>query len=262
MLEKVISIDATNDALEQLEAHLNSFLASYPRNTKQKVYLALHELCLNIVRHAYCGAEGKIEIRFTLDDHHLKIETRDSAPSRYHPSKAVDPLEAFDISEGGWGIHILTQVMDFVGYTHSKTGNVWYARKMLDSQPSIKHILVIDDEATILRLVTYMLRSFTNIKVKGARTPAEALSIVDIEKFDLLLVDLNLPDIDGIQLMQQLRDKPSLVSVPFLVFTARNRYDDLAQIKQYAVSDILYKPFSTQELRHLVKKYLDLEDDE
>jgi CheY-like chemotaxis protein len=116
-------------------------------------------------------------------------------------------------------------------------------------------ILVVDDESVTRRLLTFALKAI-NVDVIAAQDATEALDLVHKHDFHLILVDLNLPDMDGIALMRRFRMIPRLDQTPLVCFTARNNPDDEAYAREAGAIDFMYKPFSTQELRDLVKKYL------
>lgn len=118
-----------------------------------------------------------------------------------------------------------------------------------------KTLLVVDDESTTRRLVMFSLRPL-NVNVVGAEDGAQALELANSEPFDMILVDINLPGMDGFTLIRRLRELPQFEHVPLLTFTARNHPDDEAQARELGAVGFLYKPFSTQELRALVATHL------
>lgn len=116
-------------------------------------------------------------------------------------------------------------------------------------------VLVIDDESIVRRLVAHTLKTL-NVEVLAAASAAEALHVAGEQTVDLILCDINLPDIDGFALMARLKAMPRLGHVPLIAFTARNHSEDEAQALAVGVSGFLYKPFSTQELREMVADHL------
>ena len=118
----------------------------------------------------------------------------------------------------------------------------------------MSQLLVIDDEIATRRLVKFTLKSL-QIEVEGAADGTTGLEMVQQTAFDLILVDINLPDIDGFSLVQQLK---TLVpaETPIIMFTARNNPDDEAYAQELGAANFMYKPFSTQELRTIVSQYL------
>lgn len=116
-------------------------------------------------------------------------------------------------------------------------------------------ILIVDDESVTRRLVVHTLKAI-EVEAVGAADGIEALSLAQEQTFALAIVDINLPDMDGFTLVRRLKALPTMAQVPFIMFTARNDRGDQAQAQEAGAIGFLYKPFSTQELRDLVKTHL------
>ncbi|MBZ0303752.1 MAG: response regulator [Anaerolineae bacterium] len=116
-------------------------------------------------------------------------------------------------------------------------------------------ILVVDDDSAIRRVVVFTLQPL-DMDIIGARDGREALALAEQEAFSLAIVDINLPDMDGFEVVRQLKSLAHMQQVPIIMFTARNDRDDEMMAIQAGAVNFLYKPFSTQELRGLVKSYL------
>lgn len=116
-------------------------------------------------------------------------------------------------------------------------------------------ILVVDDESVTRRVVTHTLKSI-DIEALGAADATQALELAQREHFGLALVDINLPDLDGFELVKQLKSLKNMRDVPIIMFTARNNQEDRTRAVDAGAVSLLYKPFSTQELRELVTRYL------
>ncbi|HWV24294.1 MAG TPA: response regulator transcription factor [Thermomicrobiales bacterium] len=106
-------------------------------------------------------------------------------------------------------------------------------------------ILVVEDDNAILQLVMTTLR-FTGYRATGVATGREALAVIRNESFDLLLLDVNLPDIDGFSICSRLRSGGDITPVIFL--TARDDPDDLRTGFTGGGDDYITKPFSLEEL--------------
>ncbi len=117
------------------------------------------------------------------------------------------------------------------------------------------NMLVVDDESATRRLVAYTLKSM-NVEVTGVENSTEAMQIARENAFELILLDINLPGMDGFTLLQTLRTLPHLIDVPIIMFTARSNPNDEMRASELGASGFLYKPFTTQELRAMVTAYL------
>ena len=116
-------------------------------------------------------------------------------------------------------------------------------------------VLVVDDESVTRRVVTHALQKL-DIEVVGAADGASAIDLAEQHDIALAIVDINLPDMDGFAVIQQLKSIAHMQDVPVIVFTARNQPGDKVTAQEVGAVDFLYKPFSTQELRDLVTRHL------
>lgn len=116
-------------------------------------------------------------------------------------------------------------------------------------------VLVVDDETVTRRVVTHTLRSM-DVEVLTAEDGTQALELARDNHPALVIVDINLPDFDGFNVIRQLKAIPHMQQVPMLMFTARNQPGDEITAQEAGAVGFLYKPFSTQELRDMVKAHL------
>lgn len=104
-------------------------------------------------------------------------------------------------------------------------------------------VLIIEDERSILRFMTSLLNR-NGYKVLTAVTGEEALVQIDSHCPDLVILDLGLPDMDGIQILRQLR---SWSNTPVIVVSARTMEKDKVQALDLEADDYITKPFGTEE---------------
>lgn len=122
---------------------------------------------------------------------------------------------------------------------------------------NIAHILVIDDEPQILRALRTILTAH-RYRVSIARNGEEGLALAAAEQPDIIVLDLGLPDMDGIQVCEQLRQ---WTQVPIIILSVRNEESAKVKALDKGADDYLVKPFGTEELlarirvalRHLAK---------
>lgn len=117
----------------------------------------------------------------------------------------------------------------------------------MSQQPKV---LVIDDEPGVRELISESLR-ISEITAVQAADGLEALSLLRREKFDLLILDINMPKLDGLALLEKLRNEG--MSVPVLMLSARADKTDINQGLRVGADDYLTKPFSIEELVLRVK---------
>ena len=105
-------------------------------------------------------------------------------------------------------------------------------------------ILVIEDEKSIARFISTVL-SEHGYEAMQARSGTEALSMISSHCPDLIILDLGLPDMDGLEILRQLR---SWSSLPVVVVSARSHEKDKVTALDLGADDYLTKPFGTDEL--------------
>ena len=115
-----------------------------------------------------------------------------------------------------------------------------------------RRVLVIDDEPGIRRVVRDALRGDVTSVIEAA-TGTDGLSIAAAERPDLIVLDLGLPDIDGIEVCRQLR---AWTSAPILVLSARDSEDEKTALLDAGADDYVTKPFGPGELRARVRAQL------
>jgi DNA-binding response OmpR family regulator len=112
--------------------------------------------------------------------------------------------------------------------------------------------MVVEDEASIASFVSLYLKN-AGYAVKTAATGGEALTMAAAEKPALIILDLNLPDIDGIEVCRRIRKS---ADIPILMLTARDEDVDKIIGLEVGADDYLTKPFNPRELVARVKSIL------
>jgi phosphate regulon transcriptional regulator PhoB len=119
----------------------------------------------------------------------------------------------------------------------------------------MKSVLVVDDEPDIAALVSYNLKK-AGFSVKSAEDGEEALANIRENRFDLIVLDLMLPGIHGMELCRILRSNPKTTHVPIIMLTARGEEADKVRGLETGADDYMTKPFSPKELIARVKALL------
>jgi two-component system phosphate regulon response regulator PhoB len=110
-----------------------------------------------------------------------------------------------------------------------------------------QNILVVDDEEDILELLRFNLAQ-EGYHVSCASTGEEAVSLARTERPDLILLDLMLPGIDGLEVARRLKADPLTRSVPIVMLTARGEEADIVIGLELGAEDYITKPFSRKIL--------------
>ena len=116
-------------------------------------------------------------------------------------------------------------------------------------------ILLVDDEPDLVELVSYNLTR-AGYKVASVPDGEEALDAIKRSAFDLIVLDLMLPGIQGTELCRIMRNNPKTASLPIIMLTAKGEVSDKIHGLETGADDYMTKPFSPQELIARVKAVL------
>ncbi len=111
--------------------------------------------------------------------------------------------------------------------------------------------LVVDDSATMRRIVSNALKSIGHTDLVEAGDGNEALEHAD-ESVDLVITDLNMPNMGGLELVQELRKREQTAATPILMVTTRSVKEDILQAAQAGVNGYVVKPFTPQTLKEKI----------
>ena len=114
------------------------------------------------------------------------------------------------------------------------------------------NILMIEDDAELAEILTEYLNEY-NIKVTNFLTPERGIQALNEKEYDLLILDLSLPNIDGIDVCKMIRKKHS---IPIVISSARSYIGDKIACFTYGADDFIPKPYDTQELIYRIKSIL------
>ncbi len=118
-----------------------------------------------------------------------------------------------------------------------------------------KKILVVEDEETVRRFMKVYLE-FENFRVVEASNGKEALELVLKEKPDLVVTDLMMPEMDGEQLYKAMKENEETRSIPIIVVSVKNNFDDVQAAYLKGVDDYLTKPFDPKSLVEKIREIL------
>jgi two-component system phosphate regulon response regulator PhoB len=116
-----------------------------------------------------------------------------------------------------------------------------------ETGPTAERILVVDDEPDIVALVAYHLAK-SGYSVSTATSGPEGLAAARREKPALVVLDLMLPGLSGLEVMEELRGDPNTARIAVLMLTARREESDRIKGLTLGADDYLTKPFSPQEM--------------
>ena len=116
-----------------------------------------------------------------------------------------------------------------------------------------KRVLAVDDSKTMRDMVSFTLRG-AGYEVLEAEDGVRALSVVASQSVDLVITDINMPNMDGVTLVRQLRAKPAFRSTPILILTTEGGDDKKADGRAAGATGWIVKPFVPEKLLQVVNK--------
>jgi len=116
-----------------------------------------------------------------------------------------------------------------------------------------KRILIVDDETNVRTVFSDVLRREGYI-VKAVKDGPEAIKAIGEETFDLALVDLRMPQMDGIEVLENIKKRKPQISV--IIYTVHGSVTTAVEAMRKGAADYLNKPFSPDELMIAIKKAL------
>lgn len=117
------------------------------------------------------------------------------------------------------------------------------------------HILVVDDSTTMRQMVCFTLTSVKHTVVE-AENGVEALKQAQTKKFDLVIADVNMPEMNGIDLVRALRGLPAYKFTPILMLTTEAHTEKKQEGKAAGATGWIVKPFNPEALLNVLGKVL------
>ena len=116
--------------------------------------------------------------------------------------------------------------------------------------------LVVDDFATMRRIVRNLLKESGYGNVEEAEDGVAALGLLKMNKFDFVISDINMPNMNGFELLRQIRAEPALKGIPVLMVTAEAKKEDIVNAAQCGASGYIVKPFTKATLEEKLVKII------
>ncbi|WP_303722621.1 response regulator [Malonomonas rubra] len=120
----------------------------------------------------------------------------------------------------------------------------------------MKKILIADDSSTMRSLIASTLDAMDDFELIEVANGFEALRILPREKVDLVLTDINMPDINGLELVSFVRNNPLYKDTPLIIISTEGSKRDREKGLALGANAYLVKPFRPEELQQLVAELL------
>ena len=121
----------------------------------------------------------------------------------------------------------------------------------------MQHILIVEDSSTMRALLTSALEELdVAVKVTEAESGFEALRLLPRESFDLIVTDINMPDINGLELVSFVRSNAAYREIPLIIVSTEGSERDRDKGVGLGADAYLVKPFEPETLRDVVRDLL------
>lgn len=121
----------------------------------------------------------------------------------------------------------------------------------------MKDVLVVDDSKVMRDMVVACLRGLPDARFTQAASGLEAIERLSLGRFDLVVLDLNMPDISGIEVLEFVRAQDSLKNLPILIVTTRGDEASRAQALAAGATLFVTKPFTPDAIAQDAQRLLD-----
>ncbi len=120
--------------------------------------------------------------------------------------------------------------------------------------PTDIKILVVDDMSTMRRIIKTILNQLGYTNIDEAENGKQALAKLKKEKFDFVITDWNMPEMDGLSLVKAIRSDDELKHLPVLMVTAEAKKENVMEALKAGVNNYIVKPFTPEVLKEKMEK--------
>jgi two-component system, chemotaxis family, chemotaxis protein CheY len=123
-----------------------------------------------------------------------------------------------------------------------------------------KTALVVEDSSAMREFIIASLSSFSNIEPLQAANGFEALKTLPQQQIDIILTDINMPDINGLELISFLKNHPEYRKIPVIIISTEKSESDRQRGLDLGADHYLTKPFQPGDLQKLIQDLLNLDE--
>lgn len=119
-----------------------------------------------------------------------------------------------------------------------------------------KTILITDDSTALRAMLVSIIESLGDFRIVEAANGFEALRLLPREHVDLIFTDINMPDINGLELISYLRNNPNYEHIPVIIISTEGSQGDIEKGRLLGANEYVVKPFDCSDLKNIIVKYL------
>jgi two-component system chemotaxis response regulator CheY len=122
----------------------------------------------------------------------------------------------------------------------------------------LKTILIVEDSATTRALIRAVVDELGDVETVEASTGFEALKMLPLQQYDLIITDINMPDINGLELINFVRNNRHYSRLPIVIVSTERSEEDRDRGMALGATAYVAKPFKSAELQEIIKKAIGL----
>lgn len=122
----------------------------------------------------------------------------------------------------------------------------------------MKAILIVEDSATTRSLIKAVIEEVGDFDIVEAPTGFDALKLLPAQDFDLVVTDINMPDINGLELINFIKNNPRYGHIPLIIVSTERSEEDKKRGMALGAAAYVTKPFKAPELQDIVRKILNI----
>jgi two-component system chemotaxis response regulator CheY len=119
-----------------------------------------------------------------------------------------------------------------------------------------KRVLVIDDSSTMRSLIAASVEEIKDYEAVEASNGFEALKMLPAMTFDLIITDINMPEINGLEIVSFVRNHPSYKDIPMIIVSTEQSEEDRKKGLALGATEYITKPFEPEQLKKVVQRVM------
>ena len=117
-------------------------------------------------------------------------------------------------------------------------------------------VLIVEDSTTTRAMIASAIEVIDDLEIFESKSGFEALKLLPHHAFNLILTDINMPDINGLELVNFVKKNPDYKHIPLIIITTEGSERDKEKGLSLGANEYVVKPINPEDLQRLVKKYL------
>ena len=119
-----------------------------------------------------------------------------------------------------------------------------------------RSILIVEDSSTTRALIKAIIEEMGDFQTVEARSGFDALKLLPTQEFDLIITDINMPDINGLELINFMKNNPKYRDLPLIIVSTERSEEDKERGMALGAVAYITKPFNANELQEVIKQVI------